>query len=268
MPHGRVLTDPRPVVLGHRGSGTGTVGGHPENSLPSFRAAVAAGATWVEADVRRCADDALVVMHHPSTPEGRFVVDLTAEQVVAGGGLLLADLLAWLPRDIGLDVDVKTCLEDAVRPPERTTTGLLVPVLDAERARRRLIVTSFDPAALLQVRRDLPDVPLGLLTWLYFPLRKAVPAAHHLGLDIVGAHAPSFGLNEVDSAPVHREPAHAVRVAHEAGLEVVAWCPDAARAVELAEAGVDGLVVNDVPGVRRALDAWRRGEPGAVRRTG
>ena len=37
------------------------------------------------------------------------------------------------------------------------------------------------------------------------------------------------------------------------GLDVIAWCPAADRAPDYACAGVDAMVVNDVPGVLSTL---------------
>ena len=67
-----------PTLIGHRGLGRGIVDGHPQNTLGSFLAALEAGVTWVEVDVRRTADDALVVAHDAAYADGAFVVDLTA----------------------------------------------------------------------------------------------------------------------------------------------------------------------------------------------
>jgi glycerophosphoryl diester phosphodiesterase len=252
-----------PALIGHRGCGSGRAEDGPaENTLASLLAAVERGADWVELDVRRTADDHLVLLHHATVDDERFLADLTwAEAARLGvatdrfGVELLSDVLAALPAGTGVDLDLKTSLEDALRPPETTTAGLLADVLERDaRPDQPLMVTSFDPAALLQLRgRGLPGLRLGLLTWKHFPLRKAVPAAAHLGLDAVVAHVPSFARNDVDPAPVHRPAAHTVDVAHRAGLDVLAWCPGPAEAVELAAAGVDGLIVNDLVGVRDAL---------------
>jgi len=247
------LFDERPTVIGHRGYGQGNVAGHPENTLASYERAVSAGLTWVETDVRRTRDDALVVHHHPTTPDGRFVVDQSAAEVRAQGVIRFTDLLEALPPEVGVNVDVKSCTEDATRGRESTTGALTARVVVDEARRRPLIVTSFDVSVLLMTREAAPDVPLGLLAWLYFPLRKAIPAARHLGLRLVSAHSRSFEVNDVDPAPVHREAGYSVRLAHQAGLEMVAWCPDVAWALKLADAGVDGLIVNDVPGVQAAL---------------
>jgi len=245
----------RPTLIGHRGSGRGP-GRPPENTVESLLAAVRAGADWVELDVRRTRDDALVLMHHATVPgSDEFAVDLSADQVAAHGVEFLADALAALPEGVGVDVDVKTSLEDALLPAASTTTGLLVDLLRASTVARPVMVTSFDPGALVLVRDAVPGVSAGLLTWKNFPLRKAIPAAAHLGLDAVVAHVSSFGPNEGDPAPVHRSARHTTDIAHRAGLDVVAWCPGPADAVRLVEAGVDALVVDDLTAVRAALES-------------
>ena len=50
-----------PVIIGHRGA----AGLEPENTLPSFRAAVALGVQAVELDVHVC-DGELIVIHDPT----------------------------------------------------------------------------------------------------------------------------------------------------------------------------------------------------------
>jgi len=243
----------RPTVLGHRGLGRDTVDGHQENSLGSILAAAQSGLRWVELDVRRTADDALVVGHYPTVGDAEFVADLSLERARELGAVTLAEVLDALPDETGVNLDLKTSLEDALRPRRSTTAGLLGPVVEKESLRRPLLVSSFDPAALLVLHEVAPEVPRALLTWIGFPLRKAIPAAAHLGVDGVAAHWSSFGPNPMDHSPTFRSAEHAVRVAHEAGLEVVAWCPDARVATDLVAAGVDAVVVDDVPTTLAAL---------------
>jgi glycerophosphoryl diester phosphodiesterase len=243
----RLFAEP-PVLCGHRGCGKGVVGGKRENTLGSFRAAVAAGLGWVEVDARFTADDVLVARHDPTVEDGRFVADLHAEETDALGLMRVADLLEALPAEIAVDIDVKTSLEDALRPREATTAAMVARLVAAERGRRPLLVTSFDAAALLIVRERAPGVPIGLLTWMRFPLRKAIASAVHLGADVVAAHVGSFPLGpHAARAGIEHDGAHAVRVAHEAGLQVVAWCPQPDEEAAFAEAGVDCLVVDDAP---------------------
>jgi glycerophosphoryl diester phosphodiesterase len=219
-----------PVLCGHRGSGRG----HEENMLPSFQAAVAAGLRWVEVDARATADGVLVARHDPELEDGRSIAELTAAETDEAGLMRVADLFAALPDEVSINVEVKTALEDALRPRERTTAALTAKLI--ARHERHVLVTSFDPAALVIVRERRPSAPVGLLTWIRFPLRKAIPAARHLALDVVAAHVESFPPDA----------ATPVRVAHEAGLEVAAWCPAPEERAALLEAGVDCLVIDDV----------------------
>lgn len=247
-PDGQVFGG-RPTVLGHRGLGRGPG----ENTRETLRQAVAVGLRWVETDVRRTADDELVVGHFPTWQDGSFVAHLSLDQARELGACTLAEYVGDLPAGIGVNLDVKSCLEDALRPPEATTAGLLAPVAEDLASRRPVLATSFDPAALLGLRAAAPGLFLGLLTWVSFPLRKAVPAAVHLGVDVLAAHWSSFGPNSVDHAPVHAAPKESIAVAHEAGLEVLVWCPGVERARELLQAGADAVVVDDVPRVLPSL---------------
>jgi glycerophosphoryl diester phosphodiesterase len=231
-----------PVLCGHRGMGVGTVLGHVENTLGSFLAAGALGLPWVEADVRVTADDVLVCGHDPVVEDGRFVIDLTAGETDPLGLLRFTDLLDGLPAELGLDVEVKSSLEDALRPRERTTGALIGRALAGREASRPLLVTSFDATALTIVREHA-DVPTGLLTWMRFPLRKAIPAAVHLGAAAVLPHFSSFGVGPAP-ARIERTAAEYVAVAHDAGLEVATWAPSPEEAEPLVAAGVDCLIVD------------------------
>jgi len=235
----------RPDVIGHRGLGKGEIDGRLENTAASAIAAAAAGADWVELDATRTADTRVGTHHNPTTPAGDFLVDAAASTL--GDIAPLVDVLDALPEGVGLDLDLKPVLEDALRPVSVGIAGLALPLLRRELGRRRVLVTSFDPAGLGWLREQLPDLSLGLLTWLDFPLRIAVPTAAHLGLDVVGLHHRSFAANDLEPGPVHRSVARNVEVAHQAGLEVLAWCPDEPQLAPLLEAGVDAVVVNDVP---------------------
>lgn len=233
-----------PVLCGHRGSGAGVVDGQRENTLGSFRTAVDAGLRWVEVDVRTTADRVLVASHDPVVGDGRYISELTAAETDELELMRLADLLEELPAAVALDVDVKTSLEDAQRTRGETTAALIAGVLSREAERRRLLVTSFDPAALLIVRERAPALPLGLLTWTRFPLRKAIPAAVHLGVEVVAPHIGSLAADG--------RPEASVRAAHDAGLQVAVWCPAPAAAEPLVAAGVDCLIVDEVPAAVRA----------------
>lgn len=245
-----MIFDAKPAVVGHRGSGPG----HGENTIDSMLAALAAGAGWIEIDAQRTRDDALVLRHDPTTPAGDFIVERDRADCALPS---LAEIFEGLPPEAGVNLDVKTVLEDAVEVPERRTGPLLVPLLAAEVKRRPLLVTSFDAALLVQLREALPELPLGLLTWMSFPAGQAVAAAAGLGLRAVAMHIGSLKLPDGDGRPgKNRRPAsHTIEVAHRAGLEVLVWCPKPEEVSGYASVGVDAVIVDDVPRSVAALQA-------------
>src|SRR5829696_248687 len=175
---------------------------------------------------RRIFADVPVLCGHRGTGAG--VVDGRRENTLGSFRAAVEAGLRWV------EVDVRVTADRA----------LVADVLAGEAQRRRLLATSFDPAALLIVRERAPELAVGLLTWLQFPLRKASPAAAHLGADVVAAHVGSFAL---DARPSE----WSVRVAHEARLQVAVWCPGLEEAAHFAAAGVDCLIVDEVPAAMR-----------------
>ncbi|SDC58453.1 glycerophosphodiester phosphodiesterase [Actinokineospora iranica] len=248
---GNRVFGPRPVLLGHRGCGRGTVGGYVENSLESFLAAVDLGIDWVEVDVRRTRDDHLVVAHNPTDDDGVFYADVTGTEATDKGALRLDTLLAALPPGVGVDFDVKTSMEDATRSRARSTMGQLAQVAKREAGKREVLISSFDPGALDIARELAPGVPRGLLTWLDFPIGQAVAAAGHLDVQVLAPHWGSLRPNEIEHRPLE----YVVETVHNSGREFLAWCPSVAFAQQLLDAGADALCVNNVPKVLAALHA-------------
>jgi len=237
----------RTAVLGHRGCGKGVVAGHAENTLGSFLTAVELGVDWVEVDVRRTADDGLVVAHHPTAPDGRFWADLSTAQARRLGVLGLAELLEALPPGVGVNLDLKSCAEDALRARGATTAALLAPVASRETRRRPSLVTSFDAAALGILRERAPAVPRGILTWVHFPIGQAIAAAGHLDVQVLAAQWKSLRPNPVEDETMHRPLDYVVDLVHRAGCEFLVWCPPIAFSHRLRAAGADAVCVNDVP---------------------
>src|SRR5579863_783126 len=100
------FTPARPRVFGHRGS----AGTHPENTLESFRAAVAAGVQYLEFDIHMTRDGEVVVSHddHLERSCGRAGVirEMTyAElQKADAGRMFTLDGLTFPFRDKGIRV--------------------------------------------------------------------------------------------------------------------------------------------------------------------
>lgn len=264
-----MIFDGRPDVVGHRGFGAGTPGGYRENTMASYLAAVSHGLSWIELDVQRSLDGELVIRHDPVTEDGTFLVTRTADELGAAGILRFEDVMAELPAEVAVNIDVKTIIEDSIDPPGERTGPLVAAALRRHAGQRRMLVSSFDPALLLYLKaQGLPGVPLGLITWLSFPVWHAIPAAANLGLDAISLHTGTFGLQREQPRAMDGTVEQVIAVAHKAGLEVLGWAPGPADAVRLASAGADALCVNDVPGVLAALSGETPAGSPAHRRGG
>lgn len=228
-----------PVVIGHRGAPREA----PQNTFDGFVAAVAAGADWVELDVRRSRDDQVVVVHDPVTPDGVAVVERDAAALARLGVPRLADVLERLPRRVGVDVELKNLPGQPDFDETEVLAGLVADVLAAS-APRPLLASSFNPATASAIAAATA-VPAGLVTGAGTSLATGGEIAAELGLDVVCAHVRARGLDADTVAAVHAR-----------GLEVMVWVvDDEATARRLAAAGVDALCSDDPRRLVRALRA-------------
>ncbi|RIX27697.1 glycerophosphodiester phosphodiesterase family protein [Amnibacterium setariae] len=231
---------PLPRILAHRGLAQGA----PQNSIRAFQAALAAGATHLETDVRATADGAAVLVHDPALADGRAVASLTLDEVRAAlpEVATLAEALAALP-DARFNVDVKH--ESAVAP-----TGAAVA---AASAAQRVLLTSFSGRRRRGVLRLVPtaatSASAGGVAGIVAGLRLRTPALTRVALRGVEAvQIPERALRTDLAAP------WSIAAMHAAGVEVHFWVVnDPIRMRELVARGADGIVTDRADLARDAL---------------
>ncbi len=213
-------------VYGHRGS-PATL---PENSVAGVAAAFDAGAYGVEVDVRRTADGLLVLSHDP-LPEDVTGLATVAEVLDAARGRVILEVKN-MPGEPDFDA------------PTEATAKLLIELLH-EREGDDVTVSSFDWYAI-EAARDAG-------------LRTAFLTPPGLALEAALAYVDDAGHDECHphwSAVL--ETPNVVDLAHEHGRAVVCWTvDDVDLARQLEDAGVDGVITNDVRALlstRHALD--------------
>ncbi len=221
-----------PIVIAHRGAS----GAHPPgNTLVAFRAAGPLGASWVELDVRRTADAALIVHHDPHLPDGRALVTLTTEQLPDWVPTLEEALDACA--GLSVNVEIKNATTEPDFDPTEVTAEAVVALVSQRAARgegQEILISSFRPETVAAVRATDGAPPTALL--VLDPAPEALEAA--ADADHRAIH-PWYGL--VGEATVAR--------ARELGLAVNVWTvDDPDQMMRLVDLGVDGLVTN-VPDV-------------------
>ncbi|HEY6298214.1 MAG TPA: glycerophosphodiester phosphodiesterase [Candidatus Binatus sp.] len=253
---------PPPRVVGHRGS----AGTHPENTLESFRAAVASGVHYLEFDIHMTRDGEIVVAHDEHLKRmcglDRVIPEMTyAELAAADAGRMftldgatfpfrekgiklprLFEVLAEFPK-LRMIVEVKQIAPSVVAP--------MLDVLDRAGMRRNVLVASEHQAPLDEVRKLAPDIPTN------FSYLESGMFIQAMGTRDAGYRPPGDAVQiphrHESWELVTRE---SVDFAHRVGVEVHVWTVnEEAEMTELLEMGVDGLI-SDYPA--RALDMVRR----------
>jgi glycerophosphoryl diester phosphodiesterase len=247
-PHPLLRTDGR-YVVGHRGNAAHA----PENTLESFRQAVAIGVDALELDVRLTADGHVVVHHDPTvartTGGGGTIAELTLADIgrldagamfspdggrsfpYRGTGVRIprfAEVLEAFP-DVPLLIEVKVA--EAAAPLRR--------IIESARAVDRCIVASFVAAAMAPFAAG--PIPTGAsqpdLVRL-FPRALFGRPAHALPYDVIAMPDRWYGV----PLPMRGY----VRAAATAGVPVHVWTVnEAAVADRLWAIGVRGIISDD-----------------------
>ncbi|GAB3169749.1 glycerophosphodiester phosphodiesterase [Streptomyces incanus] len=258
-------SDTLPLVVAHRGAS----GYAPENTLPAADKAAELGVDWVESDVQRTNDGALVVLHDDSLARttdveevfpGRSpwkVKDFTAAEIAR------LDAGSWFGSAFA-GTRVPT-LEQFVRRLERHDQKLLLEIkspqlypgiegetlkvlsnegwLDGAHLRNRLVVQSFSADSVRTVHELKPGVKTGFLG---APPVKDLPEYANFADQINPSHT-SLSIGYVAAVQGFRGP-------HSKPLEVLTWTvDDAAAARRAAGFGVDGIISNKPDVVRDAV---------------
>lgn len=219
----------------------------PENTLMAYRRAIELGVDYLESDVQRTRDGALVVMHDATVDRttnghGR-VKDLTLAEIRAldagqGEPVPLYSELVALAKSagVGLLTEAKDCAD---------YPGMELEIVKESRRQdylEKTIVQSFDLWAMENILKSDPALQVGSLYGQgQWSLAQPVPAQTRL----VCPMAEMVLLNP-----------WMVRQAHQAGRKVFVWFGALERAPYLkflVWIGVDGLIVDEVQEARAVL---------------
>lgn len=212
------------LVIAHRGASRA----EPENTVAAFRAASEMGADGVELDVRRTADDRLVVHHDPILADGRVIRATRATDLPEEIPTLAAALDACA--GMFVNVEIKNEAGEPDFDPTEWVAHHVVAELAARRSPSRWLISSFRIETIDRCRRLAPDVRTA---WLVMEATDAVVDAAVLR----GHVALHPWVDRLDARTVART--------HASGLAVNTWtCDDPDRMRELMAWGVDGVCTN------------------------
>lgn len=193
----------KPYVMAHRGNRVAC----PENTLASFRRALADGADILETDLHLSTDNHFVCIHDGTldrTTDGRGPVasrtlpELKSLSASCGRAEFqteriptLAELAAILPADVAIALELKTD-----RFLEPNVCRALVAELERTGIRNRAAVLSFSLPRVQAVQAVAPEIPAAWIT-----LSRAWPLA---GVQLLGPFWPLLLLNPLYVWIAHR----------------------------------------------------------------
>jgi glycerophosphoryl diester phosphodiesterase len=213
------LAKDRPAIIAHRGSS----GSAPENTLASFRTAIAEGAKILELDVRMTRDFFLVVLHdqdikRTTNGEGK-VWDYSLQELRAFDAgqwfgpkfkgervPTLRQVMELIPPDVDLNIEVKTDGEPRQRLAMEEACILAIMEKKLE---QRTLVSSFDHAYLKRFHHLFPAIRTGAL---HVPVRDSMSRPSRLA-QTLGTTTFICAKNQVSKKTVEDAHAHGIPVA-------------------------------------------------------
>jgi glycerophosphoryl diester phosphodiesterase len=222
------------LVIAHRGASARV----PENTVAAFELAVRLGAEGIELDVRRTADDQIVVHHDAHLPDGRAIRATASGELPEHVPTLAAALDACAGAFV--NIEIKNDPRDPDHDPTDWVAARVVDALVRRGFGPRWLISSFRIETVDACRRLAPGLRTAWLT---------------LGLDAVTIATTLEHGHSILHPWVARLEAADLRAAHAAGVAVNAWtCDDPVRIAELLAWGIDGICTN-VPDVALAIRA-------------
>ncbi len=164
---------PTPTIFAHRGASAYA----PENTISSFELAVRQGADAIELDAKLTADGHIVIFHDQTLErttgvqgqvgktslEDMRLLDAGSHFDVAFRGEkipTLDEVFEAVGQKTFINVELTNYASLFDDLPEKVAA-----VVKKHNLAKRVIFSSFSPIALLRARRQLPEVPIGLLCW-------------------------------------------------------------------------------------------------------
>lgn len=225
-----------PLIVAHRGAR----GRRRENTLAGFLDGITRGAEWVELDIHRTADGALVVFHDFTLDERRLARLTLAEAKQQARRLrgielpTLDEVFDSLPRSIGVNVEIKA-------------PGIgreLISLLVQCRATQRVLVSSFHHPTIRALAGLRPRVSTGLLPRRH--LRDPVGALRRAGARALVLHYTAVNARLTEEV-------------QRAGLAVWVWTVNRERDLRrMLALGVDAVITDFPEKLLRLRDSASR----------
>ncbi|HEX5219130.1 MAG TPA: glycerophosphodiester phosphodiesterase family protein [Verrucomicrobiae bacterium] len=257
----KLLALKRPLVIGHRGYSHLA----PENTLPSFKLAKAAGADLVELDYYHTKDDQMIVIHDGTLDRTTDATNRWGGSKIRVGSKTLAELQtldagSWfhppypnthLPTLVESLDEIQSGGGVTLVERKEGDAASCVALLKEKGLVNALIVQAFEWSYLSNFHALCPEQVLGALGPPKIKGRTLTDAEKKMSPAWIDEAKKCGARIVVWNKEVTKE---TVAYAHKKGLEVwVYTIDDPAVATELLKLGVDGIITNNIAIIWRAV---------------
>lgn len=235
------------MIVAHRGGGD--LG--PENTIKGINAASKFGAEWSEIDVQRTKDEKYIINHDNTferlTGNENSPGEMTLSRIKKlkvkdtfsphrkwGKIPTLEETLDFSKGKIGLLVELKG------KSADRKMADDVVKAISSRKMTKECVVISLNYKLIEYVKKKYPQIKTGYLYFFVFGDASRFNADYLIMEEDI--------VNE-----------NIVRRLHEDNKKVLAWTVNEEETVHrLAEAHVDGIITDNVKGIRKALDSEKK----------
>jgi glycerophosphoryl diester phosphodiesterase len=225
-----------PLIIGHRGASAVA----PENTMPAFAAAIAAGADGIEFDVRLSRDRLPVIIHDDTLQRTvglqKQVAELTAEELRRVDVPSLRELFELMAgNNLTLYLEIKESSAELA--------ALCCQLINEFSFGDRVIVECFDLAVLKYIEPSIKTA--ALFEARIYTDRNRIEKALAVGASVIALHHRLAKPKLVEKAKL-------------AGLRVVVWTVDDPAWVARARTmGIEALITNNPATMIEAADQIR-----------
>ena len=249
---------PRPTLFAHRGASHYA----PENTLAAFEIAIKQQADAIELDVKMTADGHVVVIHDQTldrTTDGTGnVADMELAQIKElDAGIhyddqfmgekvpTLEEVLIQMDKRIPINIELTNYASLFNNLPEEVAT--IVRECSMEDF---ILFSSFNPIALLKIKKLLPEVPVGLLC---LPGKNgSIPRSHlvnRLSHEAIHPEYRDISSRLIHAAHKHNKRVHAYTVNHVSDIQ------------NMFDIGVDGIFTDNPSLAKQVLEQQHGNRP-------
>lgn len=257
------------TFIGHRGLSEGSFIDNKEliheNTIKSFQKAVEYGFDWIELDVTKSKDDQLII-HHDTHDKNNIafeecykkdiLVKNTYDDSKTDKVPTLSEVFDNLDEKIGVIVEIKPALSDALLAPNHISTYSLVAKAIADEHRKRpnrhMLSYSFQQSLNLYIKKEFDyhniNIDVGIIGDEQADLYLLLLSALQTGANTVSAHTSSF-LNNHNTYPVEI----ILDIGRQNNINFVVWCPNYDEVKQLIDLGLETFCINYFDGFNKFI---------------